>query len=107
MTTFGAEGQVVHDWAPEHRVPDEAWAASQSAMKASADAGNTAEMPALGLRAAAPFIARAAQVQVLREIADEIQRATERERGYAPEVPGLLAAKYVLRNRADEIEAQP
>lgn len=83
------------------RLPDDAWAAFIAAMRSAAEAGMPAEAPALGLRAAAPHIARAAQVQVLREMADELD--AEVSRAYLDDDRMSDAADRV-RDRANQIE---
>lgn len=62
--------------------------------------------PIASIEAAAPHIARAAQVQMLRELHDELEPQVQRlMRGNGTRAAGMAAILAVMARKADELEA--
>ena len=82
-------------------IPDEAYRAMVDGMNTYGH--NDEGMYAAGLVAAAPHIARAAQVAILREMADELNAAGNKYPAW--QAKGWHYASDYTANKADELEA--
>lgn len=83
-------------------IPDEAYQAARTALWGR-PAGDATLVAQIAVEAAAPHIVKAAQVQILRETADELDWRARQAGGPVRSFTGYEPAAF-LRRKADELE---